>query len=161
MSVRSSFGALFALAVVGCGCGTVTAGAPRALDEVLDGGCGTAAGPPDASPDVGPVPARGFRLRASSLRVEALRGGHVEIAVWVERASGFRTPIVVQAFGLPEGTEAEPIGVANEAELLVVGADGLAPDAIDAPFAIHGSAGGYRDTLRATLSVVGAPVVEE
>jgi hypothetical protein len=142
----------------GCTAGEI--GSQTGAIEGLDAAPVCAA--PDASPgDSGPRPTSGFWLRASPLRAEIRRGDRLRIEIEIVRAPGFVTPVVVSAFGLPDGTTAEPIGVAFVPEALVIEAAGLAPDATDSAFAIHASAGGRRDTLRATLSIVGPPIHEE
>lgn len=117
----------------------------------------------DASDGAGesPPPTRGFRLEATPLRADVLRGSRVTFEVRVVRAPGFALPIVIQAFGLPPGSAAEPVAAADLPAALVVTAEGLAPESPLTPFAIHGSAAGYRATLRAEIAVTGPPIIEE
>lgn len=165
MSAHARTLAMRALLVLLSGCGlTEIRDGRAAIEDTMDAApCGaTDAGATDVGgPDVGPRPTRGFWLRATPLRLEATRGERAAVEVSVIRAPGFRTPVVVSAFGLPEAATAEPIGVADDVEHLVLDVDGLAPEAPEVAFTIHGSAGGFRETLRATIRFVGPPVREE
>ncbi len=145
-------------AIVVCGADGDASREPRdASREPRD----ASAGAGDAAAASGPPPTSGFRLEATPPRAEVLRGSRVTFEVRVVRAPGFVLPIVIQAFGLPPGSAAEPVAAADLPAALVVTAEGLAPESALTPFAIHGSAAGYRATLRAEIAVTGPPIIEE
>lgn len=130
----------------------------RAADD--DASLGAADAPLDAWSGA-VLPTSGFRLEATPLRAEVLRGASVTFEVNVVRALGFDLPVVVQAAGLPAGVTAEPVAADARPASLVVRAEGLAPSAERVAFAIHGYAAGHRATLRAEIAVTGPPIYEE
>lgn len=119
------------------------------------------AGPDATSADVGPVrdaPWIGetpFVIAVEPLVIELRAGERLPLRVGIARRDGFAAPVVIEAWGAPEGIEIERVvaGAADRELTLGVRAAPAVRTQRPIPFTIQGSAQGWRRTVRVTVAV--------